>query len=95
LVPVTFLDKLKGQSETTEVKPVRTLLTDILPPQPGEPKKRARTFSQPAVLASVDHLTEVGVVGTVIAAPSGEPVERTGATLERGVAFSPQPDPGL
>ena len=47
----------------------------------------ARTFSQSAVLASESHLTEVGVVGTVIAAPSEPPVGEAGVALERGVAL--------
>lgn len=75
---------------------MRTLLTDILPPQHAEPKKMARTFSQPAVLTSETHLTEVGVVGTVIATPSEGPVQGAGATLERGVALlSPEADSGV
>lgn len=68
---------------------MRTLLTDILPPQSGAPEKTARIFSKPAVLASGNPLTEVGVVGTVIAAPGGQSLEGAVA-LERGVAFSPE-----
>ena len=75
---------------------MRTLLTDILPPQGGEPQQMARTFSQSVVLVSDTHLMEVGVVGTVIAAPSDGPLRGAGATLERGVALrTPEADSGV
>jgi hypothetical protein len=62
---------------------MRTLLTDLFPPQyrnqqtvPGGAEgsakpaaRKARIFPQTAVLLSVDDLVEVGVDGTVIATP--------------------------
>jgi hypothetical protein len=76
---------------------MRTLLTDPFPPQfandhafspHAEPSPR--TFSEAAVLASVDDLLEVGVDGTATAAPGASAAEETAGTLDRGVAISAQ-----
>ena len=72
---------------------MRTLLNEVLPPQCGneywfsraEPSQR--TFSEPAVLTSLDDLSEVGVGGAVMATPSAG-AEPAKPALERGVALS-------
>ena len=74
---------------------MRTLLDESLPPQcidepmfsPAEPATPAeRTFSQNAVLVSLDDLAEVGLGVTVIATPSAG-AEQAKPALERGVAI--------
>src|SRR5215469_12501989 len=51
----------------------------------------ARTFPQSAVLASLDHFTEVGVEGIVIAAPGALHAEQAVDALERGIRISEKP----
>lgn len=81
---------------------MRTFLNESFPPQcvdkrtvsspaeglPEAAVQNERTFLQTAVLASVDDLVEVGVGGTVIAAPSALHAKEAIAALGRGVAFS-------
>ena len=55
--------------------------------------ENARTFPQSAVLASLDHFTEVGVEGLVIAAPSALHAEQAVDALERGRAVFRQKTP--
>jgi hypothetical protein len=80
---------------------MRTLLTDIFPPQsvneqtfsPREepsqsPGDASRTFSPTAVLTSMDDLLEVGVDGTAIATPGALAAEQAAPALERGVVMT-------
>ena len=78
---------------------MRTLLNESLPPRtadeptasPSEPAAPAlRTFSQNAVLATLDNLVEVGLGGTVIATP-GAGAEPANPALERGMTLSETP----
>ena len=78
---------------------MRTLLNESLPPHvagertvsPCEPATSThRTFSQNAVLVNLDNLVEVGLDGTVIAAP-GAGAEQGGPALERGMTLSESP----
>jgi hypothetical protein len=66
---------------------MRTLLDESLPPQcAGEKNLPPRIFSQNAVLAYQDDLTEVGLGETVSATP-GAGAEKAIPALERGAAI--------
>ena len=72
---------------------MRTLLNEILPPQCGNKRRFSRaepsprTFPEPAVLTSLDDLSEVELDGAAMATPSAG-AEPAKPALERGVAWS-------
>lgn len=79
---------------------MRTLLTNLIPPQcpaqsaaakPAQASaKLTRTFSQTPVFSSEEDLLEVEVDGTANAAPSVSPAREAGAPLARGtVVYGP------
>jgi hypothetical protein len=94
------IDFAAAQRDKMPDKRMRTLLDELLPPQcreeqmfssPKQEKPALRTFSQNAVLDTLDDLREVGLGETVMVAPSAGAEQRRPA-LGRGLAISETTD---